>query len=160
LQEPAARPAKWAPALSGNDNEGMNRLLEVLEQFPLPELSRLLRRTIFSAIGLGAVALIVATALGYVLFGLGVCIGLGLGVANIRLVTKQATTAGASQSAHPVRALASQAAFRLSLTTAAIIVLVLVSNQLGFGAVGGIAVFYFAFLGNLIVQVMGKGFVA
>src|ERR1019366_4835279 len=99
----------------------MNRLLEVLEQFPLPELSRLLRRTIFSAIGLGAVALIVATALGYVLFGLGVCIGLGLGVANIRLVTKQATTAGASQSAHPVRALASQAAFRLSLTTAAII---------------------------------------
>jgi hypothetical protein len=81
-------------------------------------------------------------------------------VANIRLVTKQATTAGASQSAHPVRALASQAAFRLSLTTAAIIVLVLVSNQLGFGAVGGIAVFYFAFLGNLIVQVMGKGFVA
>ncbi len=138
----------------------MNRLLEVLEQFPLPELSRLLRRTSFSAIGVGIVALVVASLLGYPLFGLGAAIGLGLGLFNIRLITKQAINASDAQAKHPFRLLASQAAFRLGITTAAIIVLVVLSTQLGFGTVSGAAVFYFSFLANLVVQLMRKGFVA
>jgi hypothetical protein len=138
----------------------MNRLVEVLGQFSLPELSRLLKRTVFAAIGVGAVALVVAGVLGYVVFGLGVCLGLGLGILNIRLIIQQTGRVTASETPNRVRALASLTVFRIGLMTAAIIVLALVAQQLGFGTLGGVAVFYFVFLANLIVPLLKKGFVA
>lgn len=160
FKEPAAWPAKWSPTLSGSDNEGMNRLEEVLGQFTLPELGRLLKRTVFASIGLGAVALIVAGVLGYIVFGLGVCIGLVLGVVNVRLIVQQAGRVSASQTPHRIRALASITMFRIGAMTALIVVLAVLAQPLGFGTLGGVAVFYFTFLGNLIVPLLKKGFVA
>ncbi|MGO8875688.1 MAG: ATP synthase subunit I [Acidimicrobiales bacterium] len=138
----------------------MNRLAELFEQITLPELQRLLRRTIFSAIGVGAVALVVAGLLGYLLFGLGVCIGLVLGIVNVRLITQQTAKVSEAQTARPMRALASLTLFRLGVTTVVIVVLALVARQLGFGTVAGVALFYLVFLANLIVPIVRKGFVA
>lgn len=138
----------------------MNRLEDVLGQFTLPVLGRVLKRTIFAAIGLGAVALIVSGVLGYIIFGFGVCLGLGLGIMNIRLIVQQTGRVSASQTPHRIRALASITTFRIGAMTALIVVLVLLAQQLGFGTLGGVAVFYFTFLGNLIVPLLKKGFVA
>jgi hypothetical protein len=138
----------------------MNRLVEVLGQFTLPELGRVLKRTVFAAIGVGAVALIVSGVLGYIVFGLGVCLGLGLGIVNIRLVVQQTARVSASQTPHRIRALASVTTFRIGAMTAVIVLLVLLAQQLGFGTLGGVAVFYFIFLGNLVIPLLKNGFVA
>jgi hypothetical protein len=138
----------------------MNRLAEVLGQFTLPELGRLLKRTVFSAIGLGTVAVIVSGVLGYIVFGLGVCLGLALGIVNVRLIIQQTGRVSASETPNRIRALASITLFRIGLMTGLIVVLALVAEQLGFGTLGGVAVFYFIFLANLIVPLVKKGFVA
>ena len=59
-----------------DQEEGMERLAAVLEQLDLPEISRMLRRTVFAALGVGVVALVVLSLVGYPLAGLGACIGL------------------------------------------------------------------------------------
>jgi hypothetical protein len=138
----------------------MNRLAEFFEQITLPEINRLLRRTVFSAIGFGTVALVVAGVLGHLAFGLGVCVGLVLGIVNVRLITQQTAKVSESQTTRPMRALASLTLVRLAATTAVIVVLVLVAVQLGLGAVGGVALFYFVFLGNLVIPLLRKGLAA
>lgn len=138
----------------------MNRLAELFEQITLPEIQRLLRRTVFSAVGVAAAALVVAGLLGHLAFGLGVCIGLVLGIVNVRLITQQTAKVSGSQPARPIRALASLTLFRLGVTTVVIVVLALVAEQLGFGTVGGVAVFYLVFLANLIIPLLRKGFAA
>ncbi len=158
LSQRSGRPS--GRLLAGSDFKGMNRLAELFEQITLPELQRLLRRTVFSAVGVGVVALVVAGVLGHLYFGLGVCIGLGLGVVNVRMITQQTAKVSESKTAKPVRALASMTLFRLGATTIVIVVLAVVAKQLGFGAVGGVALFYFVFLANLIVPLLRKGFAA
>jgi len=138
----------------------MNRLEEVLGQFTLPELGRLLKRTVFGAIGVGVVSLVVSGVLGYIVFGLGVCLGLALGIVNIRLIVTQTGRISASETPNRIRALASVTMFRIGAMTVVIILLAIVAQQLGFGTLGGVAVFYFVFLANLIVPLLKKGFVA
>lgn len=132
----------------------MNGLTALLEQFSLPELTRVLRRTVLSALGVGAVAFVVALLLSHAPFGFGVCIGLGLGLANIRLVTAQTAKVSESKMTKPVRALASLTLARLAATTIIVIGLAVFITSLGLGAVAGIAVFYFVFLVNLIGSIL------
>lgn len=128
----------------------MNSLAVLLEQFSLPELTRVLRRTALASAAAAVIGLIVAAALGAAVFGWGLVIGLGLGLGNIRLVTLQTVKVSQSQIAKPIRALASLTLLRLGATTAVIVILAVVVTSLGLGAVAGIAVFYLLFLVNLI----------
>jgi hypothetical protein len=132
----------------------INGLAGLVEQFTLPELTRVLRRTVLAALLIGIVAFVVAVLLSELPFGGGVCIGLGLGLANIRLVTHQTARVSRSNTTKPVRALASLTLSRLAVTTAIVVVLAIVVTSLGLGAVAGIAIFYFLFLANLIVSVL------
>ena len=135
----------------------MDRLAALFEQLPLPEIARMLRRTVFAAIGVGVVALAVAAVLGYILVGLGACIGLGLGLANIRLVSASVAKVNASGAEHPKRVLASRTLVRLGLTTVVVIGLLFASVQLGFGTAGGIAVFYLLLIVNLVHAILRQG---
>jgi hypothetical protein len=138
----------------------MNRLAEFFAQITLPEINRLLRRTVFSAIGFAVVALVVAGVLGHFVFGIGVCAGLVLGIVNVRLITQQTAKVSESKTKRPGRALASLTLFRLGATTIVIVVLVVISAQLGLGTVGGVALFYFVFLANLVIPLLRKGLAA
>jgi hypothetical protein len=135
----------------------MERLAAVLEQLDLPEISRMLRRTVFAAIGTGIVALVVLSVLGYPLAGLGVCIGLALGLGNIRLVMSTASRLNASGMVKIKRPMAMNTLMRLGLTTVVAIGLVIVNLRLGFGVLGGVAVFYFLFVMNLVVTLLRQG---
>jgi hypothetical protein len=143
--------------LATTDDEAMNRLPEILEQFTLPEISTLLRRVALSALGAGIVVLGVASLLGYFFFGLGVFIGLGLGLINMRMITSQTAKVTERQPANPIRALASLTLLRLAIVTAVIIVLAIVAHPLGFGAAGGAAFFYLVFVANVVVSLLRKG---
>ena len=61
---------------------------QLFEQLPLSEVTRVVRRTVFGALIVGAVAFGISLALSHPLIGLGVCVGLALGLANIRLVSR------------------------------------------------------------------------
>ena len=56
----------------------------------------MLRRTVFAALGVGLAALVILSVVGYALAGLGACIGLVLGIVNIRLVMSTASRLNAS----------------------------------------------------------------
>jgi hypothetical protein len=133
----------------------MDRFAALFEQLPLPEIARLLRRTVFSAVGVGVVALGVAIVLSHPLVGLGVCIGLGIGLVNIRLVTRSVAKINAAQVAKPTRVLASRTLTRLSMTTVVVLGLMFASISIGLGTAGGIALFYLVLLANLVRSLLG-----
>jgi hypothetical protein len=135
----------------------MERLAEVLGQLDLPEISRMLRRTVFAALGLGIAALVVLVVLGYALAGLGACIGLALGIVNIRLVMSTASRLNASGATKIKRPMAMNTLSRLGLTTVIAIGLVVVNLRLGMGVLGGVAVFYLLFVVNLVVTLLRQG---
>jgi hypothetical protein len=132
----------------------MDRLTTLFEQLSLPEVARILRRTAFSGIGIGVVALGVAAAVSHVLVGVGICIGLGIGLLNVRLITRSVAKVNAAALERPRRALASKTLFRLGATTLLIIGLMLASVSLGIGSAGGVALFYFALLANLLRELL------
>jgi hypothetical protein len=135
----------------------MERLAAVLEQLDLPEISRMLRRTVFGAVGVGVVALVVLSIVGYPLAGLGACIGLGLGLANIRLVMSTASRLNSLATTKVKRPMAMNTLMRLALTTVVAIVLVVVNLALGMGVLGGIAVFYLLFVVSLVATLLRQG---
>ncbi|MDA8292298.1 MAG: ATP synthase subunit I [Actinomycetota bacterium] len=135
----------------------MDRLAALFEQLPLPEITRLLRRTVLAGIGVGVVALGLSALLGHALVGLGACVGLALGLVNIRLVTASVARVNERAVANPKRVLASQTLARLGITTVVVIGLLLASIQVGFGAAGGIAVFYFLLIASLVRSILKQG---
>jgi hypothetical protein len=138
----------------------MDRLAALFEQLAVPEIMRILRRTAIVSLAIGGVALIVLSLLGEVLIGLGACIGLGLGLANIRLVTSSVVRIQKSGTENTRRPLASHTLLRLGVTTVVVLAMLLTVWQLGVGAVAGLAVFYFVFLGNVMKSLLAKGVAA
>lgn len=132
----------------------MDRLAALLEQLPLPEIARLMRRTAFASLGVGVAALIVSIALSHPLAGLGACIGLALGLINIRLVTTSVVRVNQRNLEHPKRVLAAGTLFRLGVTTVIVVGLMFASSQLGLASAGGIAVFYFLFVVSLLKSLL------
>ncbi len=132
----------------------MDRLTALFEQLSLPEIARMLRRTVYTAIGIGVVALGVSAAFSQLLAGIGVCLGLGVGLLNVRLITRSVARVNQSGTERPKRILAQRTLTRLGLTTVVVVALLLASVPLGIGTAGGIALFYFALLASLIRELL------
>jgi hypothetical protein len=128
----------------------MNALSNLVEQFSLPEISRVLRRTVLLGLALGVVAVIATLFVSDPLFGLGVCIGLALGLMNIRMITNQTARVTQLNPAKPVRVLATMTLARLGITTICVVVLFVASRWLGFGTAAGLCIFYLLFVGNIL----------
>jgi hypothetical protein len=135
----------------------MSGIATLFEQLPLPEIAHIVRRTVWAGIATGAVALGVSALLGQVLVGVGGCIGLILGLANIRLVSRSVARLSAGSRSRRKRVLASNTFFRLAVTTAIVVGLVFASDQLGLGAAGGLAVFYLLYIASLIRSLLQQG---
>ena len=138
----------------------MNRLTDMFEQFSLLEITLILRRTALIGAILAVVAVVSSTLLNHYLIGLGVCIGFVLGLANIRLVTLAVAKAGVPGRVKIRRVIASNTLLRLGVTTVVIFALVLTVRQLGMGTLGGVAVFYFIFIGNVMRALFAQGVAA
>lgn len=132
----------------------MNSLAALLEQFSLPELTRVLRRTALSALVAAFAGFLAAAFLSEIAVAWGLVIGFGLGLLNIRLVTAQTTKVSEKKMAKPIRALASLTLLRLAITTLIVIGLAVASITLGLGVVAGIALFYVLFVVNLLIGIL------
>lgn len=132
----------------------MNGIGALVEQFNLPEITRVLKRTVVIGLIAGAIAVVVSGILGHILFGIGFYLGLVLGLVNIRAITTQTAKVTNSGTTRIVRAMAHMTLVRLGGTTAAIVILFLIGRDLGLGSALGLCAYYLIFVANIAALVV------
>ncbi len=132
----------------------------MLENLPTDTLPRLLRRTTLSAIIVGALGFIVAIFIAPPLAALGLVIGVGLAILNLRFLDRQAAQVelrGEQSSKAVRRQLGSKTTIRLAAMTVVVIVVVFLNAPLGIGIVAGLVVYQLVFVVNVMRVVTSQG---
>jgi hypothetical protein len=137
-------------------------LLEGLSDLQGNALTRVLRRTILSAVIVGAVAVVLTAFLGSLWGALGLIIGLGLAIVNLRFldagIAKLKPEGELSVSNKVLRrAMGTKSVTRLGIITVICIGLLLINGALGIGAVAGLVIFQLLFVLNVGRIVMSQG---
>jgi len=129
-------------------------------------LAKVLRRTVVSALVVGAVAVVLSLLLSAPWFALGLAIGLGLAVVNLRFLdagVAKAQTGAETDDEGEVnrkvlrRAMGTKSVTRLGIITLIAVGLMLVNGALGIGAVAGLVIFQMLFVVNVGRVVMSQG---
>jgi hypothetical protein len=129
----------------------------VFAHFSLPNVPDVARRTVTGALIVGVAALVAAVSLGYAFVGLGAAIGLALGTLNFRLVGNSVSRAAARGDGRTRGPLAVNTLGRMGIVTVITLGLLLVSAQLGFGVLGGLAIFQVLLLVNVARSMIKAG---
>lgn len=132
----------------------------MLENLPANTLPRLLRRTTVSAIIVGFVGFVVAALIAPALSALGVVIGVGLAILNLRFLDRQAAKVelrGEQSSKAVRRQLGGQTTGRLAVVTVVILGVVWLNPPLGIGIVSGLVLYQIVFVMNVLRVVAGQG---
>lgn len=132
----------------------------MLENLPTDTLPRLLRRTTLSAIVVGVIGFVVALIVAPPLAALGVVIGVGLAVLNLRFLDRQAARVelrGEQSSKAIRRQLGSKTTLRLAVMTVIVIGLVFIDAPLGIGIVSGLVLYQIVFVINVMRVVASQG---
>lgn len=137
-------------------------LLEGLSDLHGDALTKVLRRTILSALVVGAVAVVLTAFLGSLWGALGLIVGLGLAVVNLRFldagIAKLEPEGEISVSNKVLRrAMGTKSVTRLGIITVICIGLLLLNGALGIGAVAGLVIFQLLFVVNVGRIVMSQG---
>jgi dipeptide/tripeptide permease len=129
-------------------------MMTLFSALSVPQLSKLARRTALAASAAGVVALAVSSLIGYALFGVGMCLGLGLALANFRLIVRSTAKAAAARRQGSRRPLVANTLARLGVISVIALVLAWLVAPLGFGVIVGLAVFQFALLANVVTALV------
>jgi len=131
------------------------------DRVDLQGLRSVLRRTILTAMILGGLAVVAALSFGQLLPGLGIVLGLGLAVLNLRAMDSAVAKVETKGEENPKvvrRLLSSRTAARLGIITLVAVVMVVVLAPLGIGLVVGLVIFQLAFVANVARVVnVGRG---
>ena len=132
----------------------------MLENLPVTTLPRLLRRTVISALIVGAAGFVVAVALGWYVGALGEIFGVGLAIMNLRYLDRQASRVelkGEQTTKAVRRQLGGKTTGRLAVITAIVLVVVFLDAPLGIGMVAGLVLYQIVFVINVLRVVTGQG---
>ncbi|HQT99337.1 MAG TPA: hypothetical protein PLG60_02405 [Acidimicrobiales bacterium] len=132
----------------------------MLENLPANTLPRLLRRTTVSAIIVGFVGFVVAVLVAPPLAALGVVVGVGLAILNLRFIDRQAAKVelrGEQSSRAVRRQLGGQTTGRLAIVTVIVLGVLWLSPPLGIGIVSGLVLYQIVFVMNVLRVVAGQG---
>ena len=132
----------------------------MLDNLPANTLPQLLRRTTLSAIVVGAVGFVVAILVAPALSALGLVLGVGLAVLNLRYLDRQAAKVElkGEQSTKAVRRqLGGKTTGRLAVITLIVLALVWLDAPLGIGIVAGLVLYQIVFVLNVMRAVAGQG---
>jgi hypothetical protein len=137
-------------------------LLEGLSDLQGNALTKVLRRTILSALIVGAAAIVLTAFLGSLWGALGLVIGLGLAIVNLRFldagIAKLKPQGEVSVSNKVLRrAMGTKSVTRLGIITVICVGLLLLNGALGIGAVAGLVIFQLLFVLNVGRIVMSQG---
>jgi hypothetical protein len=116
--------------------------------FTLPDVNDVARRTVGGSLVVGLGLLIGGFSFGYLLFGIGAAIGLGMGVLNLRLIGRSVKKVAELDTENKKRPLAVNTVGRMGLMTVVAFVLIIVSHQLGTGVLIGLVAFQLIMLAN------------
>lgn len=118
----------------------------MLEGFPVGEIDGVMRRTLWSSLTIGLLAVGGGIAFGYPLFGVGALVGMGLALANSRLF--QVSAARNTTAAGRVRRVpfAGATLVRLGAVTAVAVALMFVVRSMGWGVLAGLVLFQMTML--------------
>jgi hypothetical protein len=134
--------------------------LLVLENLPTDTLPRLLRRTTLSTVIVGTLGFLVAAIFAPPLAALGVLIGVGMAIMNLRFLNGQAAKVElrGEQSTKAVRRqLGGRTTARLGVMTVVVVVAVLLNGPFGIGIVSGLVLYQLVFVANVMRVVTGQG---
>jgi len=132
----------------------------VLDNLPPNTLPRLLRRTTLSAIVAGFLGFIVALLVAPPLSALGVVIGVGLAILNLRYLDRQAARVelkGEQSSKAVRRQLGGKTTGRLAIMTIVVLAAVFLNAPLGIGIVSGLVLYQIVFVVNVMRVVANQG---
>lgn len=132
----------------------------MLENLPTTILPRLLRRTTASAIAAGFLGFVVSLLVAPAPAALGVVVGVGMAVVNLRYLDRQAARVELreNQSSKAVRRqLGGKTTARLALVTVVVLAVVWLSPPLGIGIVSGLVLYQIVFVVNVLRVVAGQG---
>ncbi len=137
-------------------------LLEGLSDLNGGALTKVLRRTVVSALIVGAIAILLTAFLGSLWGALGLIIGLGLAIVNLRFLDAgiaKLKPEGEMSVSNKVlrRAMGTKSVTRLGIITVICIGLMLLNGALGIGAVAGLVIFQLLFVVNVGRIVMSQG---
>lgn len=132
----------------------------MLDNLPPNTLPRLLRRTTLSAIVAGFLGFIVALLVAPPLSALGVVIGVGLAILNLRYLDRQAARVelkGEQSSKAVRRQLGGKTTGRLAIMTIVVLAAVFLNAPLGIGIVSGLVLYQIVFVVNVMRVVANQG---
>ena len=132
----------------------------MLEQLPANTLPRLLRRTVLSALAVGFAGFVVALLIAPPMAALGVVLGVGLAILNLRFLDRQAARVelrGEQTTKAVRRQLGGKTAGRLAAVTAVALALVFLVPPLGIGIVAGLVLYQVVFVINVLRAVAHQG---
>jgi hypothetical protein len=145
--------------LSKSGVSSKNPLL-VLDNLPPNTLPRLLRRTTLSALVVGSLGFIVALLIAPPLSALGLVLGVGLALLNLRYLDRQAARVelrGEQSSKAVRRQLGGKTTGRLAIMTVVVLAVVWLNAPLGIGIVSGLVLYQIVFVVNVMRVVANQG---
>lgn len=138
----------------------MNNMLDGLSGLGGNSLAKVLRRTIVSALIVGAVAIVIALLLSVPWAALGLAIGLTIAVLNFRFLdagVAKLNTSGETNNKVLRRAIGTKSVTRLGIITVICIGLLFLNGALGIGAVAGLVIFQLLFVVNVGRVIISQG---
>jgi hypothetical protein len=123
-------------------------------------LSKVLRRTIVSAVVVGVAAIVIALLLSAPWAALGLAIGLAMAVLNLRFLdagVAKLNTEGETSNKVLRRAIGTKSVTRLGVITLICVGLLLLNGALGIGAVAGLVIFQLLFVVNVGRVIISQG---
>ena len=135
-------------------------MLDGLSDLEGNALAKVLRRTVVSALIVGVVAVVIALLLSAPWAALGLAIGLGLAVVNLRFLdagVAKLHTDGEVSNKVLRRAMGTKSITRLGVITVICIGLMLLNGALGIGAVAGLVIFQLLFVVNVGRVIISQG---
>jgi ATP synthase I chain len=129
----------------------------MFDRFSLPDVMTVSRRTMLMTLVIGVVGLIVLLLVSQPWAALGLCIGLGLGMLNFRAIQRSVVKVGERVEANKRRPLAINTLGRMAIITVVALGLLLVEPPLGFGLLGGLALFQMILLLNVSRSMLKMG---
>jgi len=103
---------------------------------------------------LGVAALLVTGLLGHVMMGVFLCVGLGLGALNTRMVQRAVVSYANSEASNKKARFTRSVLGRLGLITLIALVIILLDRPDGLGVLAGLAFFQLLMIGGAAVPVI------
>jgi hypothetical protein len=135
-------------------------MLDGLSSLGGDALSKVLRRTIVSALVVGAAAIVITLLLSVPWAALGLAIGLSIAVLNLRFLdagVAKLNTEGETSNKVLRRAIGTKSVTRLGVITVICVGLLLLNGALGIGAVAGLVIFQLLFVVNVGRIIISQG---